>query len=253
MQLPALAKGRVERFLKTVQNQFEASARALVEDRTIKTIDDLNKHLEGYIDHYNRRAHSSTGKAPLALMGEIHPYDDLRRLSEIFLWREVRLVSKRGEVSVGGNRYSVRDDLVGTKVTIAYQPFDLREVYVEVDGRFTAAKPALPVRHIEHPKMTPPTRRKPTGPADYARGMKRRSEPGPAIVPDARARLTGALLSALGRELRTEECDLVTAYLARPGLALGAELDARLTAFVRRHGQGQHLSHYLDACWGEGR
>jgi hypothetical protein len=105
-------------------------------------------------------------------MGEIRPYADLRHLSEIFLWREVRLVSKRGEVSVGGNRYSVRDDMVGAKVTVAYHPFDLREVYVETDGHFVAAKPALPVRHIEHPKMASPARKKPTGPADYVRGLK---------------------------------------------------------------------------------
>ena len=65
--------------------------------------------------------------------------------------------------------------------------------------------------------------------------------------------MTEALVSALSRELRPEEHDLVTACLARPGLALGAELDARLSAFMRRHGKSQHLSRYLDAIWGEER
>ena len=254
MQLTTLAKGRVERFLRTVQDQFEASARALVDDGTIKTVDDLNDHLQRWLDEYNHRPHSSTGNAPLELIGEVRPYPDLRRLSEIFLWRETRLVSKRGEVSVGGNHYSVvRDDLVGTKVTVAYHPFDLREVYLEIDRTFVAAKPALPVRHLEHPKMAPPTKKKPTGPADYVRGLKARDKPQPAIAPSAREVVQTALASALARELRPEEHDLVTAYLARPGLVLGAQLDVRLCAFVRRHGRGQHLSRYLDAIWGEGR
>jgi transposase InsO family protein len=247
-------KGRIERFFRTVQDQFEASARALVDDGTIKTVDDLNDHLQRWLDEYNHRPHSSTGKTPLELIGEVRPYPDLRRLSEIFLWRETRLVSKRGEVSVGGNHYSVvRDDLVGTKVTVAYHPFDLREVYLEIDRTFVAAKPALPVRHLEHPKMTPPTKKKPTGPADYVRGLKARDKPQPAIAPSAREAVQTALASALARELRPEEHDLVTAYLARPGLVLGAQLDVRLCAFVRRHGRGQHLSRYLDAIWGEGR
>ena len=202
-----LTKGRVERFLRTVNDQFEASARALVEEGGITTIDDLNDHLQRRLEEYNRRPHSSTGKAPLELMGEIRPYADLRRLSEIFLWREERLVSKRGEVSVGGNRDSVRDDMVRTKVTVAYHPFDLREAYVETDGHFVAAKPALPVRPIEHPKMASPARKKPTGPADYVRGIRGRQTPQPAIIPSARAAVTEALVSARSRELRPEEHD----------------------------------------------
>lgn len=74
-----------------------------------------------------------------------------------------------------------------------------------------------------------------------------------AMAPSARESVEAALSRALERELRAEEQDLLTTYLARPGLLSGAELEVRLETFVRRHGQGQHLSRYLDAIWGDGR
>jgi putative transposase len=246
-------KGRIERFLRTVQEQAETSARALVEEGTIQTLDDLNEYLQGWIDEYNTRVHSSTQRPPLEVLGTPKPYPDLRRLSEIFLWRDRRRVDRRGEVSLAGNRYSVPDDMVGTVVTVAYRPFDLREVYLEVNGTFLPAPPAVPVRHLEHPKLAPAAKTGRVGPADYLRGMHKKMAPEPALTPQARDTVTQALTAALGRELRTEEHDLITCYLARPGLCLGAELHTRLAAFVRRHGTGQHLSRYLDAIWGQGR
>jgi len=246
-------KGRIERFLRTVQDQFESSARVLVEDGTIRTLDDLNDYLARWLEEYNARPHSSTGQAPFTLIGEVKPYGDLRRLTEIFLWREERHVGRRGEVSVGGNRYSVPDDMVGSVVTVAYRPFDLREVYIDTGGTFVTAKPSVPVRHLAHPEMTPATKKKREGPADYLRRMPKRPMPKLPMAASDRQTVQAALGTALQRELRSEEQDLLTVYLARPGLIGGQQLEARLEAFIRRHGQGQHLSHYLDAIWGEGR
>lgn len=246
-------KGRIERFFLTVQQQFEASARALVEDGTIRTMDDLNDYLARWLEEYNSRPHSTTKQPPLALMGEIHPYPDLRRLTEIFLWREERHVGRRGEVSLGGNRYSVPDDLVGTVVTVAYRPFDLREVYLEVGGQFLIARPSVPVRNLAHPKMEPKAKKKPQGPADYLRHMESRPKPELPLPASARDQVTSALTVCLGRELRPEEHDLVSAYLARPGLVPKAELEDRIRRFVRRFGKGQHISRYLDVIWEGGR
>ncbi|MHB1766180.1 MAG: DDE-type integrase/transposase/recombinase [Gammaproteobacteria bacterium] len=246
-------KGRVERFFRMVQDQFETSARALVEDGTIQNLDDLNDYLARYLEEYNHRQHSTTKQPPLSLMGEIKPYPDLRRLTEIFLWREERHVGRRGEISIGGNHYAVPDDMVGSVVTVAYRPFDLREVYLEVGGQFLTAKPSVPVRNLAHPKMTATSKKKPTGPADYLRRMPQRPGPEVPLVESLRDTVAAALSAALGRQLRIEEQDLLSVYLARPGLATKAELEERLAAFVRRFGKGQHLSRYLDAIWGEGR
>ena len=246
-------KGRIERFFRTLQEQFEASARALVEDGAIQTLDDLNDYLARYIEEYNHRPHSATNQPPLSLMGEIHPYPDLRRLTEIFLWREERHIGRRGEVSLAGNRYAAPDEYVGTVVTVAYHPFDLREVYLETGGQFLTLKPSVPVRNLAHPKLTPVTKKKPNGPADYLRRMPKRPMPELPMTPSVRDTVTAALTLALGRALHTEEHDLLATYLARPGLAPEAELETRLGAFVRRYGKDQHLSRYLDAIWGDGR
>lgn len=246
-------KGRVERYFRTTQEQFESSARVLVDDGTINTLDDLNDYLARWLHEYNTRPHSTTGQPPLTLLGEVKPYGDLRRLSEIFLWREERHVGRRGEVSIAGNHYSAPDEMVGTVVTVAYRPFDLREVYIETAGTFLTVKPSVPVRHLAHPGVTPQAKKKREGPADYLRLMPKPPMPDLSIAGSDRQTLQAALGAALKRELRPEELDLLTAYLARPGLVGGPELEVRLGAFVRRHGKGQHLSHYLDAIWGEGR
>ena len=242
-------KGRLERFFLTCQRQFEASARALVDDGSIKTIDDLNTYFVGYLDEFNSRPNATTKVAPLVRLGAQSPYPDLRKLTQIFLWREDRQVSKRGEVAIAGNRYSAPDDLVGKSVTVAYRPFDLREVYLDIDGRLLAALPSVPVRHLVHPKLERPAH-KPSGPADYVRRLPRRPGPDLPAVDFGRDDLLALLGKALGRELGLEEQELVSAYLSRPGLPARAQVEVHLDAFVRRHGQGQHLSRYLDAIWG---
>lgn len=242
-------KGRLERFFLTCQRQFEASARALVDDGSINTLDDLNAYFVRYLDEFNARPNATTKEAPLARLGVQNPYPDLRKLTEIFLWREDRQVGRRGEVALAGNRYSVPDDLVGKTVTVAYRPFDLREVYLDLDGRLFTVLPSVPVRHLAHPKLERP-RSKPSGPADYVRRLPQRAGPDLPAPDFGRDDLLALLGGVLDRELGPEERELVSVYLTRPGLPARAQVEVRLAAFVRRHGQGQHLSHYLDAIWG---
>ena len=242
-------KGRLERFFLSCQRQFEASARALVDDGSIKTLDDLNTYFVRYLDEFNARPNATTKEAPLVRLGAHSPYPDLRRLTDIFLWREDRQVGKRGEVAIAGNRYSAPGDLVGKSVTVAYRPFDLREVYLDLDGRLVPALPSVPVRHLVHPKLERP-KKKPSGPADYVRRLPGRPGPDLPVADFGRDDLLALIATTVGRELGPEEEELVSVYLARPGLPTRAQVEVVLAAFVRRHGQGQHLSRYLDAIWG---
>jgi putative transposase len=245
-------RGRMERFFRTCQEQFEASARALVDDGTIKSLDDLNRYFMPYLDEYNARPNETTKEPPATRLGQTTPYPDMRALTEIFLWREDRLVSKRGEVAIAGNHYAAPDDLVGTSVTVAYRPFDLRQVYLQVDNKLIPALPSVPVRHLVHSRLETPVKaaKKPSGPADYVRHLPRRDVPEFALTDFGRKELCELLATALARALQVEEEDLLSAYLGRPGLPPRAVVEATLDAFVRRHGQGQHLSRYLDAIWG---
>ena len=248
-------KGRVERVFRTIQDQVEPALRDLLERGEITSLDAVNDLLVRWIEDYNRRRHGTTKQAPYDLLGEPRPYPDLRRLGEIFLWREERKVTKRGEVSLGGNCYAVPDDLVGLRVTVAFHPFDLSVVYIELQDQTITAKPALPVAHLTLPKLTEPARRRRTAPGAYLQALPDRPGPSPQAPPAfalSDASLATLLQGALGRELHVEELDLVRLTLSRPGLPLPAEAEQRLLGFVRRAGRDLHLSRYLAAITKDG-
>lgn len=251
-------KGRIERSFRTMQEQFEASLIPLIESGEVQTLDEVNDFLARWLEHeYNPRPNSTTRQAPISRLGETTPYPDLRKLAEIFLWREERDVSRRGEVALGGNRYAVPDELTGMKkVTVAFHPFDLSEVYVERPDRTIVAKPAVPLTNAVLPELSKePTKKRRTAPPDYLRKLPLRTHALPS--PEATSSLTDAsftelLQTALGRELHVEEKDLVRLTLSRPGLPAPPEAKERLCAFVRRSGRDLHLSRYLDAITKEG-
>jgi len=115
---------------------------------------------------YHRRAHSETGEAPLARYTASAPRradagDDPELLREAFLWQELRSVSKTATVSLHGNRYEVDAALVGCRVELLYDPFDLERIEVRYEGRpFGLAVPHLIGRHA-HPQAA----REPAEPA----------------------------------------------------------------------------------------
>jgi putative transposase len=80
-------------------------------------------------------------------------------LAEAFRWSEHRTVSKTALISLHGNRYQVDPHLVGRRVELVFDPFDLTDIDVRHHGR--AAGRAVPFqigRHV-HPKArtdTPP-------------------------------------------------------------------------------------------------
>jgi transposase InsO family protein len=251
-----MGKGRLERWFFVCQTQFEPALRTMIESGEISTLEQVNELFARWLEEYNHRPHGTTKRPPYELLGDTRPYPDLRRLGEIFLWREERKVTKRGEISLGGNHYAVPDDLVGLRVTAAFHPFDLSEVYIELEGQTITAKPSQPVAHLAHPKLqTRPARRQPTAPAEYLRHLPK--PPGEEPPPPPSYALTDRSLqdllqATLGRELRPEEGDLVRVVLSRPGLPVPGEAKKRLQAFVRRAGRELHLSRYLAAITRDG-
>jgi putative transposase len=92
-------------------------------------------------------------------------------LREAFLWEERRTVTKTATISLHGNTYQVDAALVGRKVELVFDPFDLTQIEVRLAGKpMGSAIPHRIGRHA-HPKAqpeTPPPPPKPTG-IDYAR------------------------------------------------------------------------------------
>lgn len=102
---------------------------------------------------YHRRVHSETGQAPLARLDAADPprLPTPAELHEAFLWSQTRTVTKTATVSLHGNVYTVDAALVGRRVEIVFDPFDLTRVDIRYQGRpMGAGVPHRIGRHV-HP------------------------------------------------------------------------------------------------------
>jgi len=161
----ATTKGKIERFFRTVRDQF------LVEIDDGVDLAGLNRLFSAWLEVvYHRRVHSETARTPLARFDAAGapalPTPALLR--EAFLWSQERTVTKTATVSLHGNQYEVDPPLVGRKVELVFDPFDLTRIEVRYQHRpFGTAIPLVIGRHT-HPQAErelspPPT---PTG-IDY--------------------------------------------------------------------------------------
>ena len=135
---------------------------------------ELNRLFAAWVETvYHRTVHSETGQTPLARWSAGGPValPAPEALTEAFLWEEHRRVTKTATVSLHGNSYEVDPALVGRKVELVFDPFDLTRIEVRLAGApMGLAIPHHIGRH-SHPKAKPETPTappKPTG-IDYAR------------------------------------------------------------------------------------
>jgi putative transposase len=159
------AKGKIERFFGFVRSNFLPE---LALAASIHTLDDLNLSLLAWLEVvYHRKLHTEIGQSPLDRFRQdeaptVRPVDPLA-LRNAFLYRVTRQhpegTRKTGHVNFQGNRYSVPGYLVGQKIELRYDPFDLADVRVP-SGRWYNGhylEPARPV-HIQatvQPGVTP--------------------------------------------------------------------------------------------------
>jgi putative transposase len=115
-------RGKIERFFRTVREQFlveldhhtgghgRAGAAELTE---------LNRLFAAWVETvYHVRVHSETGATPLARLAAADPPrpPTPAELHEAFLWCAHRTVAKTATVALHGNSYSVDAALVGRRV-----------------------------------------------------------------------------------------------------------------------------------------
>lgn len=149
----ATTKGKIERFFRTVRDQF------LVElgSREVTDLTELNRLFSAWVEVvYHRRVHSETKMTPLERFQGVAPPDlpSPELLREAFLWSETRGVSNRtARVNLHGNEYEVDAALLGRRCELIFDPFDLEHIDVRYGGR--AMGTAVPVRITRqvHPKV----------------------------------------------------------------------------------------------------
>ena len=147
-------RGKIERVFRTVRDQF------LVEVGS-SGIDDLARMNQAFAAWaetvYHRAVHSETKMTPLERFstGGTPRYASPEQLHEAFLWSEARTVTKTATVSLFSNSYEVDPALVGRKVELVFDPFDLTVIEVRYGGRkMGRAAPVVIGRH-SHPAARP--------------------------------------------------------------------------------------------------
>jgi transposase InsO family protein len=151
------AKGKIERFFGFLRSDFLPE---LARSPSVQSLNDLNQSLLAWIEVvYHRKVHSETGQSPLDRFRQdpapsIRPVDPLA-LRTAFLYRVQRQVTKTGHVHFQGNRYAVPGFLVGQKVELRYDPFDLRDVEVWFNGQCLAQAEPVHVQAATQPGVTP--------------------------------------------------------------------------------------------------
>jgi putative transposase len=157
-------RGKVERWFGTVRAQFLVEiAPADSAGTTVNGIDELNTLFTAWVETvYHRRVHDETGQTPLDRW-HAHFADppivlpDPALLREAFLWAEYRTVAKTATVSLFGNSYCVDPALVGRKVELLFDPFDLAHIEVRWSGTpMGVAVPHRIGRHA-HPAASQPS------------------------------------------------------------------------------------------------
>lgn len=155
-------RGLIERFNRTVADGFEPEARAA----KIESLEQLNLCFEAWLERrYHLVPHGSTGQPPLdrfAQPGFTPRYPDPVLLQDIFRVRVKRRVHpKTATVEVAGRAYQCESFLRNRWVRVYYDPFDLRDVLVFLNGkrvqRAFPQKVNAPQPAPERPVATPPS------------------------------------------------------------------------------------------------
>ena len=159
-------RGKIERFFRTVREQFLIEAA----HSEIPTLEALEARFVAWVERvYHTRVHSETGQTPLERFGappapRIPPMSLVR---EAFLFSETRLVTKLATVSLFGNHYEVDAALIGRRVDLVFDPFDLERIGVRYNGTdFGLAVPQKIGRHVHPMAKATPEPAPPTG-IDY--------------------------------------------------------------------------------------
>ena len=146
-------RGKIERFFATVRSQFLVE----IADDQLNSLDELNRLFTAWVEtRYHHRGHRETGQSPLVRFtaAGIPTVPGPAQLREAFLWSQTRTVTKTSMVSLHGNHYEVDPALVGRRVQLVFDPFDLAHLEVRHDERdFGTAVPHELKVHI-HPKAT---------------------------------------------------------------------------------------------------
>jgi transposase InsO family protein len=113
------AKGKIERFFRTVRDRF------LIQKLDLSCLEELNRQFIAWLESdYNAREHSALGMKPIDRFGldrtRIRFLDPADASEELFYFEETRAVRKDNTFSVAGRRYEAPRLLAGRTIHVRY-------------------------------------------------------------------------------------------------------------------------------------
>lgn len=252
------SRGVIERFNRTLKEQFETEVR---ERDELLTLEQLNTYYQAWLgERYHRDIHSETKEPPLERFRQnaiVRPAPDPNQVDELLRLHAKRTVHRKwNTVEVHGIRYRV-DGLRGRRVGVLYDPFALEYVLITFDGR--VVQRAFPQKAGEiFPEPKPDG--SPTPRTDYLELLRRdhdrrsqselaalRLAPAPRPSELARADLLVLLESCRGARLTGDEQKLASAFWRKMRPIPAEDARQATDTAVRQQGRNLHLSIYLDA------
>jgi putative transposase len=167
-------RGKIERFFRTVRDQFLVELSTGDALAQVKDLPGLNELFTAWVETvYHHSVHSETGEKPLTrylAAGPAHTPEPTV-ISEAFQWSEHRRVTKTATINLFGNVYQVDAALVGRKIEVVFDPLDMTELQVRYQDKDMGKAIGFQIRRHVHPsaanKNTQPTSKAaPTG-IDY--------------------------------------------------------------------------------------
>jgi len=249
-------RGVIERFNRTVADQFEPEVRAA----RISDLDRLNLLWEGWLEErYHREAHGATGQAPLdrfAQDGFTPRWADPALVADTFRVRVSRKVHpKTSTVEIDGVCFLVETFLRGRWVRVYYDPHCLEDVLVylgkkRVQRAFVAQPNEHPQPRPERPTATPASFDYLTAlRADYDRRIVQQAKhlslsnwtPDPAFSLGDFLQLCACVL---GKDLSHYEREDLTLAFRTVGPFSEATCRLALEHALKLRGRGLHISVY---------
>jgi putative transposase len=168
-------RGKIERVFRTIREQVLSE----LGDHPPASLEELNQTFQAWVEQiYHRRVHSETGQAPLERFLAAGPpqLPAERSLREAFRWSERRTVSRTGTVGMHGNVYEVDPGLAGRRVDLVFDPLELADVEVRLDGHHAGLAVPMRIKRHVHPRAQ--AQREPAAPTgiDYLALIRQRRE-----------------------------------------------------------------------------
>jgi len=143
-------RGKVERFFRTVRDQF-------LGDQIADHIDDLNRDLNQYLTEYHQRIHSGLDLSPLQkrLSGEnaCRKLPEVTDIRNLFCMQRKCRVYNDTTIRLNNRIFEVPEAVPGTSVDVFYLPWDLGWIFY--GSHMKTARPLNKTRNarrFQHPK-----------------------------------------------------------------------------------------------------